>query len=86
MQPAPEKQPNPPATSPASTCSSCRRWVGVVADLALELHGLRELVHEDEVELVASRLESLHRLLGGEDVPAGRHRALARQILSEAQG
>jgi hypothetical protein len=65
-------------------CSSCRRWVSVVTDLALELHGLRELVREDEVELVAGRLESLHRLLGGEDVPAGRHRALARQILIEA--
>jgi len=48
----------------------------------LELQRLRELVLDDEVELLASRLDTLHRLLGGDEVPSGRHRALARELLA----
>lgn len=49
-----------------ASCTDCKRWVSVVADLALELQAAREILaehDEDRIHLAAVRSLELYRAL-----------------------
>ena len=81
---APNSQPDASTAGHSPEPCACGRpsWKKVT-DLSLELWALRELVHEDRVELLSARLAVFGELLGGVPHDAGYHRALAREILPE---
>ena len=66
-----------------SECPCGRPSWALVTDLAFELWQLRELAFSDEVELLAVRLATFRKLLGGTARDMGYHRAMAREVLAE---
>ncbi len=54
-----------------------------LVDLALEVARLREVVHDDEVELAAARCMQAYQLLGGQLLTLPAWRARVRELISE---
>jgi hypothetical protein len=52
-------------------------------DLYLEVAHLREVVHDEEVELAAARCMTAYRLLGGEVLTLPAWRARVRELLAD---
>jgi hypothetical protein len=68
-----------------SACACGRPSWALVADLSLELQQLREIVLDEDVELLAVRLARIRTILDGtkhdtHGLPY--HRALAREVLA----
>jgi len=67
----------------SAPCTCGRPSWGALTDLAVELQQLREVVFDEDVELLAVRLAGFRKMLDGSEPHSGYHRGIAREVLAE---